>query len=161
MKYGLMRIAEHIPATAMDAGLRSFVDYVAGPAKSCMSSFDGGQLAYNFLLGARKTLMWSAHLGAYEGVLRSLEPKPDMLIQAAAGRANLNGRPYDGSAAAFATQVCRWLGEPDTVVWCLHDEAPIKPWSVDVKPATEMVERETQSRVLDLKPGEITPIFEN
>jgi hypothetical protein len=163
MKHGLLRISDHIPESAMDAGMRSFATYISGPARSCMSAFDGGQLAFNFLLGSPakpKTLMWSAHLGAYSGLLQSLEPKPDILIQAIAGRANLNGRPYDGSAAGFATEVCRWLGQPERVIWCLHDDAPIKPWSVDVRAATEMVERETRGRVVNVVPGEVRVLWE-
>lgn len=161
MKYGLLRIADHIPRESMDAGLRSFADYIAGPARKCMSHFDGGQLLFNILLGPNKTLTWNGHLGGYDGILRSMEPKPDVLIQAIAGRANLNGRPYDGSAAGFATEICRWLGEPERVVWCLHDDAPIKPWTVKVSPATEAVERDTRSRVLDVKLNEITTLFED
>ncbi|KAI8220329.1 hypothetical protein K4K54_008668 [Colletotrichum sp. SAR 10_86] len=131
MKYGLLKIGDHIPRDAMDSGMRSFVDYVNGPARGCMSHFDGGQLMYNFLFGEGKTLLWNGHLGAYDGILKTVQPQPDVLIQAIAGRANLNGRPFDGSAAQFAVQVSKLLGEPKKVIWCLHDEAPIKPWTVD------------------------------
>ncbi|KAF4871599.1 UPF0173 metal-dependent hydrolase [Colletotrichum siamense] len=135
MKYGLLKIGDHIPRDAMDSGMRSFVDYVNGPARGCMSHFDGGQLMYNFLFGEGKTLLWNGHLGGYNGILKTVQPQPDVLIQAIAGRANLNGRPFDGSAAQFAVQVSKLLGEPKKVIWCLHDEAPIKPWTVD--PATD------------------------
>ncbi|KAF4906746.1 UPF0173 metal-dependent hydrolase [Colletotrichum fructicola] len=131
MKYGLLKIGDHIPRDAVDSGMRSFVDYVNGPARACMSHFDGGQLMYNFLFGEGKTLLWNGHLGAYDGILKTVQPQPDVLIQAIAGRANLNGRPFDGSAAQFAVQVSKLLGEPKKVIWCLHDEAPIKPWTVD------------------------------
>jgi len=67
-----------------------------------------------------------------------------------AGRANIDGRPFDGSAAEAATQICKWLGEPAEVIWCLHDEAPIKPWRIDTRAATEMVERNTKSRIKTL-----------
>ena len=161
MKYGLLKIGDHMPREAMDEGLRSFVEYIEGPAaRRCMSHFDGGQLMFNFLLGEDKTLMWSAHLGAYEGILKTVEPKPNVLIQAIAGRANFNGRPFDGSAAQFAVEISKWLGEPEKVIWCLHDDAPIKPWSVDVGPATRRLEDETRSRVLELKLGESMTLFE-
>ncbi|KAI5363916.1 hypothetical protein Slin15195_G095710 [Septoria linicola] len=160
MKYGLLKIGDHMPREAMDEGLRSFVDYVNGPARDCMSHFDGGQLMFNFLLGDYKTLMWSAHLGGYEGILRAVEPKPNVLIQAIAGRANLNGRPFDGSAARFATDVSKWLKEPERVIWCLHDDAPIKPWTVDVAPATRLLEESTRSRVLSLELGHLATLFE-
>jgi hypothetical protein len=161
MKYGLLKIGDHMPRDAMDDGLRSFVDYVNGPAKNCMSHFDGGQMTYNFLLGEKKTLLWSGHLGGYEGILKTIEPKPNVLIQAIAGRANLNGRPFDGSAAQFAVKVSQWLGEPEKVIWCLHDDAPIKPWTVDVKPATDLVQAQTRSQVLNLTLAEPTTIFES
>jgi len=159
MKYGLLKIGEHMARDAMDAGMKSFADYIQGPARGCMSHFDGGQLVFNFLLGEHKTLMWSGHLGGYEGVLKGIEPKPNVLIQAIAGRANLNGRPYDGSAAQFAVDVSRWLGEPETAIWCLHDGAPIKPWSVDVGPATRLLEEQTRSRVVSLELGKSTVLF--
>jgi hypothetical protein len=160
MKYGLLKIGEHMPRDAMDAGMQSFVDYISTPAaQGCMSHFDGGQLAFNFLLGERKTLMWSGHLGGYDGILKGVEPKPDVLIQAIAGRANLNGKPYDGSAAQFAVEVSRWLGEPENVIWCLHDDAPIKPWTVDVGPATRLVEEQTRSKVVSLELGKSRVLF--
>ncbi|KAF4895510.1 UPF0173 metal-dependent hydrolase [Colletotrichum fructicola] len=128
---GASQSATTYPRDAVDSGMRSFVDYVNGPARACMSHFDGGQLMYNFLFGEGKTLLWNGHLGAYDGILKTVQPQPDVLIQAIAGRANLNGRPFDGSAAQFAVQVSKLLGEPKKVIWCLHDEAPIKPWTVD------------------------------
>lgn len=39
-----------------------------------------------------KSILFSSHNGAYEGVIRSLEPKPDLAIIGLAGRANLNGK---------------------------------------------------------------------
>jgi hypothetical protein len=160
MKYGLLKIGDHMPRDAMDTGMQSFVDYIEGPARKCMSHFDGGQLMFNFLLGEQKTLMWSGHLGGYNGILKGIEPKPNVLIQAIAGRANLNGRPFDGSAAQFATSVSRWLGEPEMVIWCLHDDSPIKPWTVDVTPATKLIEERTQSKVISLELGKSTIIFD-
>lgn len=76
----------------------------------------------------------------------------DVLIQAIAGRANIDGRPYDGSAAEAATLISKLLGEPERVIWCLHDEAPIKPWRINTTAATEMLERETRSKVVALPP---------
>ncbi|KAK1497077.1 hypothetical protein CTAM01_08089 [Colletotrichum tamarilloi] len=159
MKYGLLKIGDHMPRDAMDSGMRSFVDYVNGPARECMSHFDGGQLMYNFLFGEGKTLLWNGHLGGYDGILKTVQPQPDVLIQAIAGRANLNGRPFDGSAAQFAVQVSKLLGEPKKVIWCLHDEAPIKPWTVDVSPATQAVEKETGSKVTALQLGTSDMLF--
>lgn len=160
MKYGLMRLGEHMPREAMDAGTKSFVDYIGSPRARPLSHYDGGQLSFNFLLASDRTVFWNGHLGAYDGILRSVYPKPDVLIQAIAGRGNLNGRPFDGSAAEFATMISRHLGEPQRVIWCLHDESPIKPWRVDVRTATEMLEKHTKSRVVELEPARKWHLFE-
>lgn len=160
MKYGLLKLGDHMPREAMDAGTRSFVDYINGPNRTCMSNFDGGQLMFNFVLGIDKVVAWNGHLGAYEGIMKTVEPKPNVLIQAIAGRANLNGRPFDGSAAQFAVKISKLLDEPQKVIWCLHDDAPIKPWSVRVEPATKMMEEQTRSRVLKLPLATLTPLFE-
>ena len=157
MKYGLLKMGQHMPREAMDEGMRSFVDYVEGPAGNCLSNFDGGQLMYNFRL-KEGVVLWNGHLGGYEGILRTVSPKPNLLIQAIAGRANLNGVKYDGSAAQFAAEVSKWLSEPPAVIWCLHDDSPIKPYRVDAEPATKLLEAETRSRVVDMKPGEVTAL---
>lgn len=83
----------------------------------------------------------------------------DVLILSVAGRANFNGRPFDGSAAEAATQICKWLGEPAQVIWCLHDEAPIKPWRIDTRAAEEMVEKCTRSKVRHLLPATEERLF--
>jgi hypothetical protein len=159
MKHGLLKIGEHMPREAMDPGMQSFVDYIDGPARQCMSHFDGGQLMYNFLFGESRTLLWNGHLGGYDGIMKTVEPQPNVLVQAIAGRANLNGRPFDGSAAQFAVWVSRMLGEPKKVIWSLHDESPIKPWTVDVGPATRQMEEETRSRLTTLQLGGVMPLF--
>jgi hypothetical protein len=119
MKYGLLRLEDHVPRDKMDDGMRSFVEYVKDK-RNVFSHCDGGQLMFNFLIN-HHTLLWMAHLGGYEGVLKTLQPKPDVVIMAIAGRANLNGRPFDGSAAHFARDVLRWLDKPKKTIWCLHD----------------------------------------
>ncbi|KAF4890012.1 UPF0173 metal-dependent hydrolase [Colletotrichum fructicola] len=122
MKYALMRLKEIIPPDQMDEGTRSMADYMEDRDRHVFSNYDGGQLAYNFLIGPGKTLFWNGHLGGYEGILKAIEPAPDVAILAIAGRANLNGRPYNGSAASFAVDEIRWLSQPKKVYWCLHDE---------------------------------------
>lgn len=79
MRYGLLRLGEIVPPEHLDEGERSFIDYVANRDLNVMSNFDGGQIMFSFLIGD-KTVMWSAHLGAYRGVLEYLEPKPGMFI---------------------------------------------------------------------------------
>ncbi|KAF4332150.1 beta-lactamase domain protein [Fusarium beomiforme] len=159
MKHGLLKLGDHMPRDAMDAGMRSFVDWINSPASKCMSPFDGGQLMYNFLFGEGKTLLWNGHLGGYDGILKTVQPQPDVLIQAIAGRANLNGRPFDGSAAQFAVQVSKLLGEPKKVIWCMHDDMPIPPRRLDLGPATQAIQKETSSRVATLHLGELNRLF--
>ncbi|KAF6816038.1 beta-lactamase domain protein [Colletotrichum musicola] len=159
MKHGLLRLGQLMPPEAMDEGTRSFVAYVEDRERHLFSHYDGGQLAFNLRIGLGRTVFWSAHMGAYDGVLRAMEPKPDVAILALAGRANLNGRPYDGSAADFVVEKIKWLGEPATVIWCLHDESLIKPYRVDTVAADSKVHRETSSRVLTLEKTVPTPLF--
>lgn len=174
MRYGLLRLGEIVPHDHLDEGEMSFVEYVSDRKKHVMSNFDGGQMSFSFLIGD-KTMLWNAHLGAYQGILQNLTPKPgkifpcylteshtnlaDVLIQAIAGRANIDGRPFDGSAAEAATSISRWLGEPSKVIWCLHDESPIKPWRIKTDAAKELVESKTKSRVTDLQPVKVYNLF--
>lgn len=75
MRFGLLRLGEIVPPEHLDRGERSFIDYVSKRDMNIMSNFDGGQIMFSFLIGD-KTLLWSAHLGAYRGILEHLEPKP-------------------------------------------------------------------------------------
>lgn len=75
MRYGLLRLAEIVAPGHLDQGEKSFVDYVSQRERNVMSNFDGGQMIFSFLIGD-KTLLWSAHLGAYRGILKYIEPKP-------------------------------------------------------------------------------------
>lgn len=122
MKYALFRVSDILPPEKMTDGMKSFSEYVAErETKNICSHADGGQLMFNIIIDG-KALLWNAHLGGYEGILKTVEPKPDVAILAIAGRANLNGRPFVGSAAQFASAEIQWLGEPKQVIWCLHDE---------------------------------------
>jgi hypothetical protein len=121
MQHGLFRMKDFVPSEKMDEGTRSFAEYVQDRKMNVMSHCDGGQLMYNFVIGD-KAVLFNTHLGAYEGVMRFLEPKPDVAILGAGGRANLNGRPFVGSAAEFLTDEVKWLGQPARVFFCLHDE---------------------------------------
>ncbi|GKZ85787.1 hypothetical protein AnigIFM56816_011758 [Aspergillus niger] len=137
MEYGLFKLRQLVPAEAItaDAKLRYFIEWLEnrGPGGSnVMSACDGGQLMYHVLKreedasrGAgiwRGGILFNAHLGAYEGIVKAIRPQPSLVVQGIAGRANLNGRPFNGSAAGFAVELMKWLGEPEKVIWCLHDE---------------------------------------
>lgn len=121
MKHGLLRLGELVPAEKLSAGQRAFIEYISDRKRNIFSHCDGGQLMYNFLIDD-KALLWSAHLWAYESILKDLQPKPDVAILGIAGRANFNGKAFDGSAADFAVKEIQWLDSPSQVIWCLHDE---------------------------------------
>ncbi|KAG8357867.1 hypothetical protein FVEN_g4350 [Fusarium venenatum] len=152
MQYGLFRMKEIAPEGQMDEGMRAFADYVQDRRTHVMSHCDGGQLMYNFVSG-EKAILFNTHLGAYEGVSKSLTPKPTVAILGAGGRANLNGRPFQGSAAEFLTEQIKWLGEPANIFFCLHDENLIKPYTVDITGAKTLIEKETSGKVIDTQPG--------
>jgi hypothetical protein len=172
MKYGLLKIGNIVPRDKMDSGLASFADYVADHKCNVFSHADGGQIMVNILVDG-KAILWNAHLGSYEGIMRILKPKPDIAILGIAGRANCNGRPFDGSAAQFALNEVQWLEQPKTIIWCLHDAryvhslfmgleinaklacSPIKPYRIDTKAATKTVEENWTSRVMDLQHAKV------
>jgi hypothetical protein len=123
MKYGLLNMDKLIPKEGRDPRMQSFIDFIEDP-KNVFSYCDGGQLMYNFrFFNSGKTMLWNAHLGGYEGILRDLQPKPDLALLGAPGVANLNGRPFTKSGAEFLKLECEWLDHPERVSWCLHDEA--------------------------------------
>ncbi|ETS85313.1 hypothetical protein PFICI_03338 [Pestalotiopsis fici W106-1] len=153
MQHGLLKLGELVPPEKLDEGQLSFIDYVNDRKRNVFSHCDGGQLMYNFIID-HKALLWSSHLGGYESVLKSMHPKPDIAILGIAGRANLDGRPFDGCAADFAVKQIKWLDSPSQIIWCLHDESCIPPYRIDTTAATLAVETETQSKVLDLRHGD-------
>lgn len=122
MKHGLLKIDQLLPEDEKNDGILSFVDYIKDRKINLFSDHDGGQLMYNIHISEGNTILWNAHLGGYEGIIRDLVPKPRLAIIGIAGRANYNGRPFDGSAAQFATKLVNWLDQPSQVIWCLHDK---------------------------------------
>ncbi|KAH6842259.1 hypothetical protein B0I37DRAFT_381528 [Chaetomium sp. MPI-CAGE-AT-0009] len=160
LRYGLGGLISlpQLPPDTPDA-MKTFVAYLKDHDAHRCSFFDGGQIMYNILIGS-KTILWNGHLGAYEGIMAHLRPQPDFAVLAIAGRPNFNGRPFDGSAAEFAVQEINWIGQPPRVVWCLHDQGPLKPFSVDTRAATELVHRNTSTQVVELGHGEIFKVFE-
>ncbi|KAI1129642.1 Metallo-hydrolase/oxidoreductase [Nemania abortiva] len=159
LTYDLGRLvkAPSLPPQTTDA-MKSFVGYMKDTERNRYSNYDGGQIMYNFLIGTN-TLLWNGHLGAYEGIVKGLSPQPDVAVLGIAGRANLNGRPYDGSAADFVTMQVKWLGEPSKVIWCLHDEAIMPPKYTDTAAATESLHRNTKSQVVNLVHGKLWKLF--
>lgn len=158
-----MNLAAQAPEKAPE-DMRTFLNYMNERDTHRYSFYDGGQLLYNFLLdkegGAGPTFLWHGHLGSYEGIMKTIQPKPDVAVLAIAGRGNLDGRPFDGSAAEFAVKEIQWLGEPKKVIWCLHDEGPLKPYRIDTRAAEELVHKETGSKVVDLAHKAVYRLFD-
>ncbi|KAJ9419777.1 hypothetical protein QL093DRAFT_2565743 [Fusarium oxysporum] len=154
MQYGLFRMKEVAPEDKMDQGTRAFADYVQDRKKHVMSHCDGGQLMYNFVADG-KAILFNTHLGVYEGIVKCLTPKPTVAILGTGGRANLDGRPFQGSAAEFLVKQTQWLGEPAKILFCLHDQNIIRPFTVDITGAKTMVEQETSAKAIDTQPGEM------
>ncbi|KAH9845565.1 Major Facilitator Superfamily protein [Teratosphaeria destructans] len=158
MRYALLQLDRLVPEEYRDDGIKSFLAYIHDP-KNKFSHCDGGQLMYNFRFDG-KAVLFNAHMGAYEGIMRSLRPKPDIAILGAAGQPNHDGRPFEGSPAEFARLECEWLEHPGKVIWCLHDESPIRPYRVDTTAATTAVNEQTKSKVWDLKPATVYQLFD-
>ncbi|CVL06431.1 hypothetical protein FPRO06_02013 [Fusarium proliferatum] len=154
MQFGLFRMKEFMPEESMDPGTRAFADYVQDRRKHVMSHFDGGQLMYNFVADG-KSILFNSHLGVYQGIAQSVTPKPTVAIMGAGGRANLDGRPFQGSAAEFLVKQAKWLGEPASIYFCLHDPSIIKPLRVDVNAAKQMLQQETAATVIDTQLGKV------
>ena len=136
----------------------AFFEYMRDKDINKYSYFDGCQPTFNFRLG-NKTLLWNKHLGGYDGILRGLEPKYDVVIFVIAGIANHSGRPWDGSVAEYVREMVGCLGEPGKVIWCLHDKRAINPKFIDTRKATEVMESETKSKVVDLEPARVFKLF--
>ncbi|KPI34677.1 uncharacterized protein AB675_45 [Cyphellophora attinorum] len=115
---------------------------------------------YNFIFKER-SILFNTHLGAYEGIMRCIEPKPDIVILGAGGRANHNGRPFQGSAAQFLTNQLQWLGNPPEVFFSLHDKSIIKPYYTDTTAAKLMMERDGRTRVVDTELGKQYELFQS
>lgn len=154
---GLLKMPQFPPQMPDD--VKSFFTWMKDRENNRYSYFDGGQIMYNFLFG-NKVMLWNGHTGAYDGIMKGLEPKPDIALLAIAGRANLNGRPFDGSAADFVVNEIKWIGEPSRVIWHLHDRGAINPKFMKTEAATEKVHKETKSKVVDLEPAKMYKLFE-
>jgi len=98
------------------------------------SNRDGGPLAYVIETPAG-SIFYQDTSGCWSGVLRGL--RADAAILALSGRANLDGEPFQGSLAQFASQEASWL-QPRQVVFGHHDNwfgMPGLPDVADLSPA--------------------------
>jgi L-ascorbate metabolism protein UlaG (beta-lactamase superfamily) len=107
----------------------------AGPALRAMnekcSAHDGGQLAYLLTTGDGSVLV-SGSAGYWRGIFTGL--RPDVALLSLAGRPNVDGEPFQGSAADFVLGQSQLLGA-GRVAFCHH--YPLFPGlpGVDIGPA--------------------------
>lgn len=108
---------------------------------------DGGALVYQFQT-PEGSLFYQDTSGHWSGILRDL--RPDVAILAAAGRANVDGEPIQGTLASFVARQVDLL-RPRRVLLGHHDDwlpgfsrpidtKPIRDEIARVRPGAELVE---------------------
>ncbi|WP_157647756.1 MBL fold metallo-hydrolase [Actinomycetospora chiangmaiensis] len=123
---------------AMFAGLPDLGPEVAAhlQAASQGERGDGGALVY-VVETSEGSLLVQDTAGAWSGLLAS--ESPDVAILAAAGRANRDGEPVQGTLAGFVAEEAGWL-RPQRLVLSHHDAwLPGFAGAVDVGPIREAV----------------------
>lgn len=97
---------------------------------------DGGALVY-LIETPEGRLLYQDTSGHWSKLLNGL--RPDVAILAAAGRANIDGNPMQGSLAEFIAQEVELVG-PAKVILCHHDDfLPGFSASTDITPIVELV----------------------
>lgn len=108
---------------------------------------DGGALTY-LIETPEGSILWKDTSGHWSGVLSGVQP--DVALLAAAGRANVDGEPVQGSLAGFIAAEVAML-RPRRVVLGHHDDwlppltrqpdtGPIRARIAEVAPAAEVVD---------------------
>jgi L-ascorbate metabolism protein UlaG (beta-lactamase superfamily) len=130
-------------------------DYV-GEALSRVSLADGGQLNY-LLRSPEGSILISASAGYWSGIMRDL--RPDVAVLSIAGRANLDGEPYQGSMTQFVAGEVEAL-QPQRVVFCHHDAwLPPLP-AIDSEPVgRELAARTPGAELVTLGYSDAVPIL--
>jgi L-ascorbate metabolism protein UlaG (beta-lactamase superfamily) len=106
---------------------------------------DGGALIY-LLDTPEGSLLYQDTAGHYTGVLRGL--RPDAAILAAAGRANADGEPVQGSLADFVAAEAALLA-PRQLVLCHHDNwLPGLTAPPDLAPVRAALDRDAPASTL-------------
>jgi L-ascorbate metabolism protein UlaG (beta-lactamase superfamily) len=118
---------------------------------------DGGALLYMFDL-PDGTLLFQDTSGHWAAVLGSLNP--DVAILAAAGRANVDGEPIQGSLAGFVADEAKVLGIKRLVLGHHDNWLPGFSSAPDIEPIRRALEEQAPGVEL-LEPSymEATPIF--
>jgi L-ascorbate metabolism protein UlaG (beta-lactamase superfamily) len=127
---------ERAPDPALVAHLRAGDQHPRG---------DGGALVY-LLETPEGSLLYQDTAGHHSGVLRDL--RPDAAILAAAGRANLDGEPVQGSLADFVAAEAAML-MPRELILCHHDNwLPGLTRVQDIEPVRAALDRDAPATAL-------------
>jgi L-ascorbate metabolism protein UlaG (beta-lactamase superfamily) len=127
------------------------LDHIRGCAGSLN---DGGPLAF-LIETPQGSIFFQDKSGCWTGVLREISA--DAAILAAAGRANVDGEPIQGSLAQFIAMEAKLLG-PRTVVLGHHDDwMPPVTMAFDTAPVRAELAREAPGAKL-LEPGYLEPV---
>lgn len=112
------------------------------------SLHDGGPLAFLFETPSG-SIFWQDTSGCWTGILRGLSA--DVAVLAAAGRANVDGEPVQGSMAGFLAMETELLGA-GTVLIGHHDNwmPPVTPATFDMDAVrAELAVRTPRARLLE------------
>ena len=115
---------------------RSSIEHLLSASGAHSDRGDGGALLYLFEL-PEGSLLFQDTAGHWSSILGGL--RPDVAILAAAGRANIDGDPVQGSLADFVAEEARTLATR-RVVLAHHDDwlpcfAGAPDWSPSVRPS--------------------------
>ena len=109
---------------------------------------DGGALAF-LIETPEGSLLFQDSAGGWRGLLDGL--RPDVAILAAAGRANADGEPYQGSTASWLVEEAAAL-QPRIIVPTHHDDwLPGFSTAIDTTPAHKaLADAGSASRIVDI-----------
>ncbi len=141
----------------MPAAGPELAEYFRAADEHC-SHDDGGQLTY-LLETPSGSVLVSGSSGYWSGIVNGL--RPDVAVLALVGRPNVDGEPFQGSAADFLVGQVELL-EPSKVVLCHHDALlpPIIP-AIDTGEAVAALrDRAGRARLLDLSYADPVPILD-
>jgi L-ascorbate metabolism protein UlaG (beta-lactamase superfamily) len=133
------------------------IEHLLGAAGGHSPRGDGGALLFQFET-PEGTLLYQDTSGHWTGIVDRL--RPDVAIVAAAGRANIDGEPIQGTLAEYVADHVARL-QPRQVVLSHHDDwLPGFSIATDVEPIRAAIaSRASGAVLLDLDYVDGTPIF--
>ena len=134
------------------------IEHLIGAASAHSDRGDGTALVYLFEL-PEGTLLFQDTSGHWAPIFDELDP--DVAVLAAAGRANVDGEPVQGSLAAFIAEEARALGASRVILGHHDNWLPGFASAPDVEPIRRALRERAPGAVL-LEPSylEGTPVFE-